>query len=87
VNPVIQLLAVLVQLYSYVLLARALMSWIPNLDPSHPVVQVLYQITEPLLEPIRRIIPPLGGMIDISIIVLFIALSFLEQILSQMARS
>ena len=86
-NPVIQLLAVLVQLYSYVLLARALMSWIPNLDPSHPVVQVLYQITEPLLEPIRRIIPPLGGMIDISIIVLFIALSFLEQILSQMARS
>ena len=86
-NPVFQLLAVLVQLYSYVLLARALMSWIPNLDPSHPVVQALYQITEPLLEPIRRIIPPLGGMIDISIIVLFIALSFLEQILTQMARS
>ena len=86
-NPVIQLLAVLVQLYSYVLLARALMSWIPNLDPSHPVAQALYQITEPLLEPIRRIIPPLGGMIDISIIVLFIALSFLEQILTQMARS
>ena len=86
-NPVFQLLAVLAQLYSYVLLARALMSWIPNLDPSHPVVQALYQITEPLLEPIRRIIPPLGGMIDISIIVLFIALSFLEQILTQMARS
>jgi YggT family protein len=78
---VIQLLLVALQLYSYVLLARALVSWIPNLDPYHPAVRFLFDVTEPVLEPIRKLIPPLGGMIDISIIVAFFALILLEQLL------
>jgi YggT family protein len=78
------LLAQLLQLYSFVLLARALMSWIPNLDPYHPVVQILYQVTEPVLEPIRKLVPPLGGMIDISIIVAFIGIMVLRTILVQL---
>lgn len=80
-NAVIQILSVLLQVYSYVLLARALVSWIPNLDPYNPIVQFLYQITEPVLEPIRRLIPPLGGMIDISMIVAFFAIIILQQLL------
>jgi YggT family protein len=75
------IIAVLLQIYSYVLLARAFVSWIPNLDPYNPVVQFIYQITEPVLEPVRRLIPPLGGMIDISIIVVFIAINVLEAFL------
>jgi YggT family protein len=78
---VIQLLLVVLQLYSYVLLARALVSWIPNLDPYHPAVRFLFDVTEPVLEPIRKLIPPLGGMVDISIIVAFFALVVLEQLL------
>jgi YggT family protein len=78
---VIQLLLILLQLYSYILLARALISWIPNLDPYHPAVQFLYSITEPVLEPIRKLIPPLGGMIDISMIVAFFGIIILEQLL------
>ena len=78
---VIQLLLILLQLYSYVLLARALLSWIPNIDPYHPVVQFLYSITEPVLEPIRKLVPPLGGMIDISMIIAFFAIIILEQLL------
>lgn len=78
---IIDLLSALLQLYSFVLLARALMSWIPNLDPYHPAVQFLYQITEPVLEPIRRLVPPLGGMIDISIIVAFLAIMVLQTLL------
>ena len=78
---VIQLLLILLQLYSYVLLARALISWIPNIDPYHPVVQFLYSITEPVLEPIRKLVPPLGGMIDISMIIAFFGLIVLEQLL------
>ena len=78
---VIQLLLILLQLYSYVLLARALISWIPNIDPYHPVVQFLYSITEPVLEPIRKLVPPLGGMIDISMIIAFFAIIILEQLL------
>ena len=82
---IISLLIVVLQLYSYVLLARALVSWIPNLDPYHPAVQVLYSLTEPVLEPIRKLIPPLGGMMDISIIVAFFALIILEQLLRSIA--
>lgn len=81
----IALLLIVLQLYSYVLLARALVSWIPNLDPYHPAVQFLYQITEPVLEPIRKIIPPLGGVMDISIIVAFFAIIILEQLLRSLA--
>lgn len=77
----ITLLLLLLQLYSYVLLARALVSWIPNLDPYHPAVQFLYRLTEPVLEPIRKLIPPLGGVMDISIIVAFFAIIILEQLL------
>ena len=78
---VIELLLILLQLYSYVLLARALISWIPNIDPYHPVVRFLYTITEPVLEPIRKLVPPLGGMIDISMIIAFFAIIILEQLL------
>jgi YggT family protein len=78
---VIQLLLIVLQLYSYVLLARALVSWIPNLDPYHPAVQFLYSITEPVLEPIRKLVPPLGGMIDISMIIAFFGIIVLEQLL------
>lgn len=81
----ITLLLLLLQLYSYVLLARALVSWIPNLDPYHPAVQFLYRLTEPVLEPIRKLIPPLGGVMDISIIVAFFAIIILEQLLRSLA--
>ncbi|RIK56130.1 MAG: hypothetical protein DCC57_03900 [Chloroflexi bacterium] len=80
-SRLITLLLLLLQLYSYVLLARALVSWIPNLDPYHPAVQFLYRLTEPVLEPIRKLIPPLGGVMDISIIVAFFAIVILEQLL------
>jgi YggT family protein len=78
---VIQLLLIVLQLYSWILLARALVSWIPNLDPYHPAVQFLYTITEPVLEPIRKLVPPLGGMIDISMIIAFFGIIVLEQLL------
>jgi YggT family protein len=84
-NDIFAILAMLLQLYSWVLVARALVSWIPNLDPYNPAVQFLYQITEPVLEPVRRLIPPLGGTIDISMIVVFFALMILQQMLQGMA--
>ncbi len=80
-NAAVEIVSMLLQIYSYVLLARALISWIPNLDPYNPFVQFLYQITEPVLEPIRKLIPPLGGMIDISIIVAFFGIMILQQLL------
>jgi len=72
------LIGQLIQLYSLLIFARVIMTWIPNIDPYHPMVQMLYQVTEPVLEPVRRIIPPIGGMMDISPIVVIIALSVLS---------
>jgi len=43
---------------------RALLSWFP-IDPRNPLVTVLYDVTEPILDPLRRVIPRLG-MIDIT---------------------
>ncbi len=69
-------LAVALEIYTFVLLARILITWIPNLDPYHPAVQMLLQITEPILEPARKLIPPIG-MIDVSPIVVFFAIRIL----------
>jgi YggT family protein len=80
-----QMLATLLQIYSFVLLARALISWIPNLDPDNPGVRILYQLTEPILEPIRRIVPPLGGMMDVSLIIAWFATIVLQRMLLSFA--
>jgi YggT family protein len=80
-NAIVDILLMVLQIYSYVLLARALMSWIPNLDPYNPIVQFLLQITEPVLDPIRKLIPPLGGVMDISIIVAFFGIMILQYVL------
>jgi YggT family protein len=61
--------------FSLVILVGALLSWVSP-DPSNPVVQAIYGISEPLLMPFRRILPHLGG-IDISPILALLAFQFL----------
>ena len=85
-GSVIQLLVTLVQLYSFVILARIVLSWFPNVDRSNAIVQFLVQVTDPVLIPARRIIPPLG-MIDISPIVVIIGLHILRTVLLNMAAN
>jgi YggT family protein len=81
---VVYLLVTLIQVYSYVVLARVLLSWFPNADRNNPIVKFLYQITEPVLDPVRRAMPNLG-MVDISPIVVFIGLHILRSVLLSMA--
>lgn len=83
-NSIIQLLVAAIGIYSYILLGRIILSWIPNIDRANPIVQFLYQVTEPVLDPVRRNIPPLG-MIDLSPIIVFIGLRILQSILMGMA--
>ena len=70
----------LLRLYSFILLARVLMTWIPNLDPSNPIVQFLYQATEPVLKPIRNALPQTGGM-DFSPLIVFVLISVISRML------
>jgi YggT family protein len=74
---VFDLLAYLVEAYVVVLIARALLSWLPARPGTalFRVVRVLDAVTEPVLRPLRRVLPPLraGGMaIDLSIIIVII---------------
>ena len=73
-NAVFSVLASLVELYVVVLIARALLSWFPAAPGGglSKVVNLLDSVTEPVLKPIRRILPPIGvgGMgIDLSILI------------------
>ena len=79
-SAVISLLLLLLQLYSFVLLARVLMSWFPNLDRSNPIVQLIFDITEPVLRPVREMLPPVSGL-DLSPLVVFLGISVLMQVL------
>lgn len=58
-----------------VIIVRAIVSWV-NPDPFNPIVQFLQRVTEPLLEPIRRLFPPMG--VDISPIIAILFIYFLE---------
>jgi YggT family protein len=71
--------AYLVQFLGFAIFARSLLSWFP-IDRNGPVFQALAGITDPILEPLRRIIPPIG-MIDISPMVAMLALFFLARAL------
>ena len=72
----------LITLYAFLFLIVPLLSYFPSVDRSNPLVQFLYQVTEPVLEPLRRLIPPLGGVIDISAMVAFIALRLLASMIA-----
>ena len=66
-------------LYMWIVIARALISWV-NPDPRNPIVRFLYNATEPLLYRVRRVIPYMGG-IEFSPLLVIIAIIFLQRFL------
>ena len=70
------LLVQLLDLYSFVVLGTVLLSWI-QLSPSNLVARFLHTMTEPLLMPIRRVLPDMGGL-DFSPLVLLFGLRLLR---------
>jgi YggT family protein len=86
VNPVVWLIVTLIDIYFWIILITVIMSWLIAfnvMNGQNPYVRqvnhALRRLTEPLLAPIRRFLPDLGG-IDISPIVLLIGLQFLRYI-------
>jgi YggT family protein len=67
------ILFILGELYILILLVRAVLSWFPyrSDSPLNPVRRVIFAVTEPVLAPFRRLIPPVG-MLDVSFIVAFL---------------
>ncbi len=84
ISYLFQFLNLLLTVLTVAILIRALLTWVPNMDPSNPLVRLLNQITDPLLQPARRLIPPMGGM-DLSPIVVIVVLQLLQRLLMRLA--
>jgi len=66
--------------YTLMLLARVLGSWIPQAQ-GHPIMRFLAHYTDPYLNFFRKIIPPIGGVLDLSPMLALLALQFLQMLL------
>jgi len=78
---VIRILDLAFNIYIFIVVARALISWV-NPDPYNPIVRFLHSATDPVLYRLRRLLPFLqAGAFDFSPIVLLILLSVIQQIL------
>lgn len=75
ISGVLTVLKEAFQLVFWILIIRAILSWVSQ--GYNPIEAVFHQLTEPMLRPIRKIIPPIGGL-DLSILVFIIALQFLQ---------
>lgn len=79
---IIYLINLFFTLLNLAILARVLVSWV-NANPYHPAMQLLYQVTEPILAPIRQYLPR-TGMVDFSPIVAIILVQLVQRLLMAM---
>ena len=73
------LVNLVLNVYMWILIARAVLSWV-NPDPFNPIVRFLYQVTEPVLRPIRHRLPATMGL-DLSPMVVLLVIYFLQAFL------
>ena len=82
----IRTLLTFIQIYTYLLIGRVLLTWFPQIEWSSQPFAALSQITDPYLNLFRNIIPPLGG-IDLSPLLAFLALNVVSGLLAGVAGS
>jgi YggT family protein len=80
---VLGVIGLLVNIYFFALLAMIILSWVAP-GSSHPALLLLHQITEPVMAPFRKALPPMGGM-DFSPILVFILINVIQIALRHMA--
>jgi YggT family protein len=83
-NPIAALLIYILEFYKWIVIAAVIVSWLVafNVINVHnnivrAILRVLYALTEPVFRPVRKILPPMGGL-DLSPIVVFVAIWFVE---------
>ena len=79
-NAIAYVLEFLTSIYMYIIIARAIISWV-NPDPYNQIVQFLYRVTEPVMAPVRRWLPMRGMGIDLSPLVILLIIFFLQSFL------
>ncbi|HBT83594.1 MAG TPA: YggT family protein [Desulfuromonas sp.] len=79
-TSLIEVVNLVFQIYIFIVVARALISWV-NADPYNPIVRFLYNATEPVLYRLRRLLPLEFGGMDLSPIALLLLLTILRRVL------
>ena len=82
---VARLLELVLWAYFWIIIARAVLSWV-NPDPFNPIVRFLYRVTEPVLRPIRRRMPMMQMGLDLSPMLVILAIYFLQAFLVESLR-
>ena len=80
ITAIAEVISLILNFYMWVIIIRALISWV-NPDPYNPIVQFLYKITEPVLNPFRRVLPVYNMGIDLSPLIVILILIFLRSFL------
>ncbi|WP_354625392.1 YggT family protein [Psychromonas sp. MME2] len=83
VSALVIFITAVFKLLFWVLILRAILSWISR--GHNPIEAVMIQLTEPLLAPVRRFIPPMGGL-DLSMLVVLLGLQFLEMLINDLLQ-
>lgn len=78
-------IALLVQFYFFALLAMIILSWVAQ-GSRHPAIMLLYQVTEPIMAPFRKLLPAMGGL-DFSPIIVFVLINVIQIVISHMAAA
>jgi YggT family protein len=85
VLAVARLLELVINAYIWIIIARAIISWV-NPDPSNPIVRFLYRVTEPVLRLVRYRLPTLASGLDLSPLVVILVLYFIDWFLVSTLR-
>jgi YggT family protein len=85
VLAIARILELAINIYIWVIIARALISWVSP-DPYNPVVRFLYRATEPVLRMVRRRVPMLAGGLDLSPMIVILILYFMDWFLVSTLR-
>jgi len=80
INALVNLVNTVFQIYFYIVIARALISWV-NPDPYNPIVRILHNLTDPALDRIRRVLPLQFSAFDLSPMVLLLGIEVARQLL------
>jgi len=81
-SAIAMVLHIALTIYMWIVLARAVLSWVSP-DPYNPIVKFIYNVTEPVLSLVREKLPVTFGGLDISSILVFLAIIFLDKFLVQ----
>ncbi|HEY3063155.1 MAG TPA: YggT family protein [Chloroflexota bacterium] len=76
-DVLLNFVSIFLQILWLLILVRVLLSWFP-VDPRNPIIRTLFEITEPVLAPFRRVIPRIG-MFDLSPLAALLVIQFVQQ--------